>query len=61
MAVTKFAAKRNANGQIVDPPHYRGLEADKAKVQPENGDAYIEMDSGKLYFYDAQNSMWRVW
>lgn len=61
MSVRKFSAKRNANGTIVEPPHYRGLEADKASVTAANGEAYIEMDTGKLYFYDGANSQWREW
>ena len=59
MAVTKYAARRNANGTIVEPPHYRGLAADKANVTAENGEAYIEMDTAKLYLYDSDNSQWR--
>lgn len=42
----------------------RGLSTD---TKPEkigdnnigNGSLYIEMDTGKIYFYDAENKQWR--
>lgn len=42
----------------------RGLSTD---AKPEkigdnnigNGSLYIEMDTGKIYFYDAENEQWR--
>lgn len=26
-----------------------------------NGSAFVEMDTGKLYFYDAAGATWREW
>lgn len=41
---------------------YFGLSADtKPTEEVANGSAFIEMDTGNLYFYDAENSNWRAW
>jgi hypothetical protein len=38
---------------------YRGTEAEKtALTGMRDKDAYIEIDTGKVYFYDAANSEW---
>lgn len=44
------------------PPTYNGLSTDEKPVEDvENGSAYMEMDTGKLYLYDAENETWREW
>lgn len=41
---------------------FRGLSTDtkpdETKDGVGNGAAFIEMDTGKLYFYDAENTQW---
>lgn len=38
----------------------RGLSTDqKPYTDIANGSMYIEMDTGKVYFYDAANTQWR--
>ena len=40
---------------------YRGSSTDKAAMTGDvirNQEAFIETDTGKLYFYDAENSQW---
>lgn len=39
---------------------YKGLSTDtKPTGNIKNGTAFVEMDTGKLYFYDAEGSQWR--
>ena len=38
---------------------YYGLSTD-TKPAAGNGDAFIEMDTGKVYFYDAESD-WTEW
>lgn len=42
---------------------YFGLSTDTPKPTEgvANGSAFIEMDTGKLYFYDLDNETWREW
>lgn len=40
---------------------YRGSSTDRAAMTNDvirNQEAFIETDTGKLYFYDAENSQW---
>ena len=42
----------------------RGLSTDTKPVEKDgkkidNGSMYIEMDTGKVYFYDLENEQWR--
>lgn len=40
---------------------YRGSSTDRAAMTGDairNQEAFIETDTGKLYFYDAENSQW---
>lgn len=40
---------------------YRGSSTDRAAMTSDvirNQEAFIEVDTGKLYFYDAENSQW---
>lgn len=42
---------------------YRGLSTDNPKPTKalngcKNGDCFIEMDTGKIYFFDAENEEW---
>ena len=39
---------------------YFCLSTDTKPSLAGNGDALIEMDTGKAYFFDAENSMWRT-
>ena len=41
---------------------YYGLSTDdKPTGTALNGRAFVEMDTGKLYFYDAENETWLEW
>ena len=46
----------------INGTQYAGLSTDsKPTENVPNGAAFIEMDTGKLYFYDADNQQWREW
>lgn len=39
-----------------------GLSTDtKPTKSVQNGSAFIEMNTGKIYFFDAENKQWREW
>ena len=42
---------------------YSGLSTDTPKPTEgvANGSVFIEMDTSKLYFFDAANATWREW
>lgn len=37
-----------------------GLSSDDKPESAPNGAAFIEMDTGNVYFFDAENSEWRA-
>lgn len=45
------------------PPTYYGTSTGPAKPtdRVENGSCFIEMDTGKIYFFDADSSTWLEW
>lgn len=44
------------------PPTYYGLSTDTKPTQfIQNGAAFIEIDSSKLYFFDQDNASWEEW
>ena len=45
------------------PPTYYWLSTDTEKPTDnvENGSSGVEMDTGKLYFFDADSSTWLEW
>ena len=45
-----------------DAPHtYYGLSTDEKPDAANNGSMFVEMDTGKLYFYDGENAVWMEW
>ena len=40
---------------------YYGLSTDSKPTDAPNGAAFLEMNTGKVYFYDATNSTWIEW
>lgn len=40
---------------------YYGLRTDTKPVDCGNGSCFIEMDTGKLYFFDATGKTWIEW
>ena len=37
----------------------RGLSADAKPTDIPNGSTFLEMDTGKVYAFDAENTQWR--
>ena len=40
---------------------YYGLSTDAKPTDALNGACFIEMNTGKIYFFDADNATWREW
>lgn len=50
------------DGRYVRPVTFFGLSTDtKPTDYIANGSVFIEMDTSKVYFFDAANSQWREW
>ena len=58
----KWMSKSGPTGQST---YYREGECLSTDTKPttgwSNGSKLIEMDTGTLYIYDAENSTWRAW
>lgn len=39
----------------------RGLSTDTKPLDCGNGSIFFEMDTKKVYMFDAENSTWRLW
>lgn len=55
---------RNAqliNGVYYDTATYYGLSTDTKPAVAGNGSAFIEMDTGKVFFFDAEGAAWIEW
>lgn len=48
-------------GQYMGAKEFRGLSTDSKPASCGNGSVFIEMDSGKIYFYDAAGEQWIEW
>lgn len=47
------------NTSNTNRPHtYYGLSTDEKPLDANNGSKYIEMDTGKVYLYDAEGAEW---
>lgn len=40
-------------------PEFRGLSTDEKPTDCPNGSVFFEMDTGKAYTFDVENSQWR--
>ncbi len=50
------------DGKWVRATTFYGLSTDTKPTEGVgNGSAFLEMDTGKIYFYDADNTTWREW
>ena len=47
------------NTSDANRPHtYYGLSTDEKPADANNGSKYIEMDTGKVFFFDAEGAEW---
>lgn len=67
MAVTlikenSFIVFRGSGKSLEGDVEFRGLSTDTKPVENViNGAAFIEIDTSKIYFFDAANSDWIEW
>lgn len=49
---------RSAYNIFYKAPTFSGRSIDTKPVNVENGDVYKEIDTGRIYHYDAENKHW---
>lgn len=60
--ITPEVNAQNIDGKLARPQTFYGLSTDvKPLVNVANGSVFIEMDTGKIYFFDLANVTWREW
>lgn len=50
-----------SSGKYMGAEEYRGLSTDTKPTSCGNGSVFIEMDTGKIYFFDASTGDWLEW
>ena len=38
--------------------HYRGLSTDEKPASQPNGSDFLEMDTGKMWYFDSEGAQW---
>lgn len=57
-----FVANQNGANTLVGDVEFRGLSTDtKPTDNVINGSSFIEIDTGKIYFFDAIGVQWLEW
>lgn len=60
--ITRENENQIVGGKLVTTETFYGLSTDSTKpADVANGSAFIEMDSGKVYFYNAAGEAWVEW
>lgn len=60
--ITQEKATQVVDGKFTSNSTLYGLSTDAKPTEGiGNGSAFIEMDTGKLYFYDAAGEQWIEW
>lgn len=54
----KDLGRTDANGQAIKLIEARGLSTDTKPSNWDNGSVFYEMDTHKVFMYDATNSIW---
>ena len=49
---------RDVSSAKANAMEYRGLHADNKPADAPNGSAFVEMDTGDVYLYDADGENW---
>lgn len=49
------------DGVVKAPQTWIGLSTDDKPENPANGECILEIDTGKIYFYDAAGERWIEW
>lgn len=59
MITVEQAKKEKIVGEgVAETATFFGLSTDDKPVSAENGSAYLEMDTSRLFFYDAEGQRW---
>lgn len=56
--ITNAESMTKVNGQYVKAETFYGLSTDSKPTTTGNGSCYIEIDTGKKYYFDAEGSAW---
>lgn len=60
--ITNDKNAQKISGKYVRPVTLYGLSTDSKPVENvANGSAFIEMDTGIVYFFDLENAEWSEW
>lgn len=64
ITIQKIENKRTLDGEEVISVELRGLSTDTkptevAQKKVDNGSLFIEIDTGKMFFYDLENEQWK--
>lgn len=54
--IKKETNSNDGNKSILE---FRGLSTEKPTENIPNGSVFIEIDTSKIYFYDAENQEWK--
>ena len=47
--------------KFAEAVEYRGLSTDTKPTETANGSVFLEIDTGKVFCYDAENKTWIAW
>ena len=64
ITIQKIENKRTVDGEEAVNTELRGLSTDTkptevAGKKVDNGSLFIEIDTGKIFFYDLENEQWK--
>lgn len=59
--ITEQKGVQIVNGAVEAAKTYFGLSTDTKPNTAANGACFIEMDTGKIYFYDMTGTQWIEW
>lgn len=59
--VTKSKGVQIVSGSVVTDATFFGLSTDSKPTGVANGSCFVEMNTGKIYFFDAAGTQWIEW
>lgn len=54
-----ITSKNSSMSGIGLPTEYYGLSTDTKPTETANGSVFLEMDTSKVFMFDAENAEWR--
>ena len=55
------SSEYKANGKYMSAETYYGLSTDSKPTSCGNGSVFVEMNTGKIYLFNAASSAWVEW